>query len=322
MIVYILFIIGFILLIKGAEWLVDGSASIARTYKISEMTIGLTIVSIGTSAPELIVNVIASFKGNSDIAIGNIFGSNIANIFLILGVTALIYPVPIRKNTIRTDIPFVLIATLLVGFLANAHITKMADGLFISRLDGVILLVFFLIFLSYVFKMSKENPPDFEVGVKKSTGISVLLVIAGVTCLFFGGKWVVDGAVKIAQLLKLSESFIGLTIVAIGTSLPELVTSVIAARKHNVDIAVGNVIGSNVFNLLWVIGVSAVINPLAFDWSNNFDILVMLFSATLILLVITFNKKFSISKISGGLFVVLYAIYIVYLLLRDKCAGF
>ncbi len=316
--VYILFIVGFILLVKGAEWLVDGSASLARRYKISEMTIGLTIVSIGTSAPELIVNIIASINGNSDIAIGNIFGSNIANVLLILGITAVIYPIPIRKNTIRTDIPFVLVATLLVGFLANAHIFKATQSLFISRSDGIILLVFFGVFMSYVFQMSKNNPPKFDPINEKTVGISILLIIIGVSCLFFGGKWVVEGAVQIARLLNLSESFIGLTIVAIGTSLPELVTSIIAARKHNVDIAVGNVIGSNVFNLLWVIGISALIRPLEFDWSNNFDILIMLFSSTIIVFVIYFDKKkYHISRWVGGAFVFMYLIYIVSLIMRD-----
>jgi len=317
--VYLLFIVGFILLVKGAEWLVDGSASVARKYKISDMTIGLTIVSIGTSAPELIVNIIASIKGNSDIAIGNIFGSNIANVLLILGLTAVIYPIPIRKNTIRTDIPFVLVATLLVGFLANAHIFVQKPSLIISRGDGFILLLFFCVFLSYVFQMSKNNPPKFDPIVEKPIKISMLLILVGVASLFFGGKWVVEGAIQIARLFNLSEKFIGLTIVAVGTSLPELVTSVIAARKHNADIAVGNVVGSNVFNLLWVIGISALIHPLEFDWSNNFDILVMLFSSTLIVFVIYFNKKkYHISRWIGGVFVLLYVFYILFLLLRDN----
>ncbi|MDD3878019.1 MAG: calcium/sodium antiporter [Bacteroidales bacterium] len=320
--VYILFIIGFILLITGAEWLVTGSASVAKKFNISEMVIGLTIVSIGTSAPELIVNVIASLNGNSEIAIGNIFGSNIANVLLILGLTALIYPVPIRKNTIRTDIPFVLIATLLVGFLANSHLSNLNNDsvqgeLSVNFLEGALLLLFFLIFISYALKINKKNTDEPEQNIKeKPMKISVALIAIGITCLFFGGKWVVDGAVAISGILGLSEGFVGLTIVAVGTSLPELVTSIVAARRKNVDIAVGNVIGSNIFNLLWVIGLSAMINPLNFKVINNLDILVMIFSTLLILVVVTFNKKFYIARWSGALFVSLYIIYIAYLLYR------
>lgn len=318
MLTYILFAAGFVLLIKGADWLVDGASAVARKMNISEMTIGLTIVSIGTSAPELIVNVIASINGNADIAIGNVFGSNIANVLLILGVTAIVYPMSIRRNTIRTDIPFLLVATLLVGFLANAHIFTYSESLFISRFDGILLIVFFLIFLSYVFKMSGNSHEKADANLNISMPKASLFILAGIICLFLGGKWVVEGAVVLAKLLGLSESFIGLTIVAVGTSLPELVTSVIAARKKNADIAVGNVLGSNVFNLLWILGLSALIEPLAFSWESNFDILVMLGSSVLILLIITLNKRFQISRKAGIIFTMLYAAYIVYLLLRDS----
>lgn len=323
--IYVLFVIGFVLLIKGAEWLVVGSASVAKHYRISDMFIGLTIVSIGTSAPELVVNVIASIANKSEIAIGNIFGSNISNILLILGLTAIIYPIPIRRNTIRTDIPFVLVATLMVGFLANAKIfvfsapEKFKDELYLTNYDGIMLLLFFILFLSYALKMntrSNKCSTAEEVVDMKPINKSVFFIILGVICLFFGGKWVVAGAVEISAKVGLSEGFVGLTIVAIGTSLPELVTSLIAASKKNVDIAVGNIIGSNIFNLLWVLGVSALINPLKFYSAHNFDILVMLFSSALIVIVISFNKRISIGRWSGILFVGFYLIYLAYLFYR------
>lgn len=321
------------LLIKGAEWLITGSASIAKKYSISSMVIGLTIVSVGTSAPELIISLIAIAGEKSSIAIGTIFGSNISNVLLILGLTALIYPIPIRRNTVRTDILFVLIATLLVGFLANAKIFAIRDlsdstnsilsaksslyDLAISRGDGIILLFFFLLFLSYAIKMNKKDEEGYKSDIlEKPIKQSVIYLLAGVVFLFFGGKWVVEGASEIAVLLGFSEGFVGFTIVAIGTSLPELVTSLMAAYKKNVDMAVGNIIGSNIFNLLWVIGVSALFRPLHFCPENNFDILVMLFSATLIIMVIAVNKRVAITKWSGILFLILYAGYIAYLFYR------
>lgn len=323
--IYLLFVIGFILLIKGADWLVVGSASVAKHYRISDMFIGLTIVSVGTSAPELIVNVIASLANKSEIAIGNIFGSNISNVLLILGLTAIIYPIPIRRNTIRTDILFVLVATLMVGFLANAKIfvfsvpDNIDEELYLTNYDGIMLLLFFILFLSYAFKMNtrsnKCNTGE-EVIEMKPLNRSYIMIILGVISLFFGGKWVVEGAVELSALIGLSEGFVGLTIIAVGTSLPELVTSIIAASKKNVDIAVGNIIGSNIFNLLWVLGVSALINPLKFYSTHNFDILVMLFSSALIVIVISFNKRISIGRWSGILFVGFYLIYLVYLFYR------
>lgn len=325
--IYILFLLGFVLLMKGADWLITGASSIARKFNVSEMFIGLTIVSVGTSAPELIVNVLASIAGNSEIAVGNVFGSNIANVLLILGIMAIISPVPIRKSTIRTDIPFVLVATLLVGFLANARLFSQygyhqGADLIITRLDGVLLLLCFALFLSYALKMKSESSaacqqmPDEKETPKISLSKSLVLIFAGVVFLFFGGKWIVDGAVAIATLLGLSQGFVGLTVVAVGTSIPELVTSVMAARRKNVDMAVGNIVGSNIFNLLWVIGVSALINPLKFHEVNNLDILVMLFSSALIIVLISLNKRFAMNRVSGILFILFYAAYLTFLVYR------
>lgn len=317
-IVYVLFVLGFIFLIKGADVLVKGATLIARRFKVSDIIIGLTIVSFGTSMPELIVSIISSFNGNSDLAIGNILGSNIANTLLILGVSAIITKLYIQKGTVLSEIPFSLIATLLIGFLANASLLESGKELVISRIDGVILLLFFCLFLMYVYKTAKDNLSE-EPSVPQVEGTltkSVFFILIGVVGLFLGGKWVVEGAILIAQSYGMSESFIGLTVVAVGTSLPELVTSAVAAYRKNADIAVGNVIGSNIFNILWILGVSALIKPLPFDLISNTDILMIIFSSTLLIIVVSIGKSYSIGRFSGILFVLVYGFYVWYLLQR------
>lgn len=320
MLTYILFFVGFILLIKGADVLVTGATSIAKRYNISDMVVGLTIVSFGTSLPELIINILSSIQGQSELAIGNVFGSNVANLLLILGVAAIICPLPIKKGTILTEIPFSLIATLLVGFLANVALFDNRTELYISRTDGVVLLVFFLLFMAYIYNVAKTNHDD---QVEEGSGAplmpmfkSVVLIVLGAAALFLGGKWVVDGAVMLAQSFGWSESFIGLTVVAIGTSLPELVTSAMAAYRRNIDIAVGNVVGSNIFNLLWILGISAVINPLPFDTLSNADIVMMIFASTLLIIAMPIGKKNAIDRWNGILFILIYVGYIMYLLQR------
>lgn len=316
--VYFLFVLGFLLIIKGADLLVEGATTIAKRLNVSDLVVGLTIVSFGTSMPELVVNLIASFSGQSGIALGNVFGSNIANVLLILGVTAIICPLPLKRSTIFSEIPFTLIAALLVGFLANITLFDNVKYLMISRVDGFILLIFFGLYLAYIYSISKNKNNkkiDYKpnvISVKKS----ILFVIGGIVSLFLGGKWIVDGAVKIAEVLGLSQSFIGLTLVAVGTSLPELVTSVVAAFKKNIDIAVGNVIGSNIFNLLWILGLSALIQPLSFNVIGNVDIMVMVFSSTMILLAIAIGKKSNLNRISGIIFILSYIVYILYLIKR------
>ncbi len=317
--VYVLFILGFILLIKGADFLVTGASSIARQFNISQIIIGLTIVSFGTSLPELLVNVTASVNNSPGLAIGNIFGSNIANILLILGISAIIRPLPITKNIYFSEIPFSLIATLLVGYLANAALLSDSDGLTLSRLDGTILLVFFVLFLGYIYAVFKsqangelENWSDEILPKRKAT----LMIFGGLVALYFGGEWVVNGAIEIAHHFGLSETFIGLTVVAVGTSLPELFTSAVAAYKNNTDIAVGNVVGSNIFNLLWILGVSALIRPLPFDVASNTDITMIIFSSALLLFVVAIGRKASIVKWEGVLFVLIYVAYVVYLVQR------
>ncbi|MEQ8243460.1 MAG: calcium/sodium antiporter [Fulvivirga sp.] len=318
---YFLFIVGFVLLIKGADFLVDGASSIATRYNVSQMIIGLTIVSFGTSLPELLVNVTASFGGNPGLAIGNIFGSNIANILLILGISAIIRPLPISKNIYFSEIPFSLVATLLVGFLANAALLSDVRTLTLSRVDGVILLVFFVLFMGYIYvvfkadneKLEEEaNKPEPSMTIKKAS----LFIFLGLIGLYFGGEWVVNGAVDIANQFGLSETFIGLTVVAIGTSLPELFTSAVAAYKNNTDIAVGNVVGSNIFNLLWILGVSALIRPLPFDVASNTDIVMIVLASALLLFAVAVGKGARIVRWEGMLFVAVYIAYISYLVFR------
>ncbi|UXX78415.1 calcium/sodium antiporter [Reichenbachiella carrageenanivorans] len=320
--VYVLFVIGFVLLIKGADILVDGASSIAKRNNIPELVIGLTIVSFGTSMPELIVNLLASFDGSSELAIGNVLGSNVANVLLILGVAAIISPLPIKKSIYFTEIPITLLATFMVGFLANADLFVDVKGLTLSRYDGMILLFFFGLFMTYIYVVSrsKENEPDMD--ANEDTIIllpqtrSILYIIGGSLALFVGGKWVVDGAFEIALFFGLSETFIGLTVVAIGTSLPELVTSAIAAKRGQADMAVGNVVGSNIFNLLWILGVSSLIRPLPFDIVSNSDILMVIGSSTLLILAIVIGRKAKIGRGMGFLFVFTYLLYLSYLVWR------
>lgn len=294
----------------------DGSSSIAKRLGVSDLIIGLTIVSFGTSAPELLVNIIASFQGASDIGIGNILGSNIANIFLILGVAALIYPLRIKKQTTWKEIPLNILSGLVLIFIANDIFFDQASGSIISRSDGLILMVFFCMFIYYTFGLMKEHG-EVNDGYKKHGVLkSVLMVIAGILGLAYGGQWVVNGAIEIATFFGLSEALIGLTIVAIGTSLPELATSAMAAYRRNTDIAVGNVVGSNLFNIFWVLGLSAVIKPLPISEAINVDAVVYLIATILLFLYAFIGRKKYIDRGEGAVFVVFYVVYIVFLVFR------
>ena len=316
MITYILFFTGFFLLIKGADLLVDGSASIAKKLKISSIVIGLTIVAFGTSAPEFIVNIFASAQGNSEIAIGNILGSNIANILLILGISAIIYPLTAKKNTVLKEIPLSLLAIIVLGLMANDMIIDGMGFSGITRIDGLILLSFFIIFLYYTFGITKSDKDIVEEEIKiLSYYKAIIFIILGLIGLVVGGKWIVDGAVKIAEFFNISQSLIGLTIVAIGTSLPELATSAIAAYKKQSDIAIGNVVGSNIFNIFWILGVSAVIRPLPFNISSNIDIAMTIFASIVLFLVMFVGKKRVIERWQGIFMVSSYVGYIVFLVL-------
>lgn len=318
--VYFLLLLGFVLLIKGANWLVEGATAVAFRLGVSELVVGLTIVSMGTSMPELIVSVIASIEGRSGMATGNVLGSNIANILLILGATAVVCELPMRRNTILSEVPFSVAAALLVGFLANSALWyEPADGLSVSRGDGIIILFFFFMFLAYVFATLKEDrqtletrPPESSTSLNKN----LLYIAAGIGGLFLGGEWVVSGAVHLAQVFGMSETLIGLTVVALGTSLPELVTSIAAALKKNTDIAIGNAVGSNIFNLLWILGVSSVIKPLPFNVASNLDILVVIASSCMILLALIIGRRMTIRRVEGIVFLLAYAVYLYFVIKR------
>jgi cation:H+ antiporter len=311
-------IAGFVLLIKGASFLVDGASSIARKFNVSDLVIGLTVVAFGTSTPELFVNIVASLKGFTDIAIGNILGSNIANILLILGVSSIVYPLSVAKGTVWKEIPFSLLAALVLGFVANDQLIDKAGLSAITRIDGFVFLSFFTIFIYYSFSIAKEiegmdsHVPLESHGISKSTG----LVVLGLVSLGLGGKWIVDGAVKLALNLGMSQSLIGLTIVAVGTSLPELATSAMAAYKRNVEIAVGNVVGSNIFNIFFVLGVSSIINPLPFKMKGNVDITIVLLASILLFGFMFTGKRRSLDRWEGILFLIIYASYLIFLVVQ------
>jgi cation:H+ antiporter len=315
---YLLFIIGFLLLIKGADFLVDGASAIARRFEISDLVIGLTVVAFGTSTPELFVNIIASAKGNTDIAIGNVLGSNIANVFLILGVSSIIYPLSVTKGTVWKEIPLSLLAAIVLGLAANDHLIDNSNFSSLTRIDGLIFLCFFMIFLYYSYGIAREiEGMEQLVQVEQQTlAKSLLWVCAGLVGLTLGGKWIVDGAIVIAKNLGMSESLIGLTIVAVGTSLPELATSAVAAYRRNVEIAVGNIVGSNIFNVFFVLGVSSIIKPLPFQTRNNLDIGTVILSSLLLFLFMFTGKKRSLDRWEGTVFLVLYAAYIVFLIFK------
>lgn len=315
MLTYILFILGFYVLIKGADLLVDGAVAIAQKMKISSIVIGLTIVAFGTSAPELVVNILSSLKGTSEIAIGNILGSNIVNILLILGVSAMFYPLTTKKNTVWKEIPFSLLAAVLLGVLVNDRLIDGYNLSELSRTDGIIFLSFFIIFIYYTFGIAKirEKMDDEVEAVNMSYLKSAIFIFLGIIGLVLGGKWIVEGAVEIAEYFHVSQSLIGLTIVAIGTSLPELATSIVAAYKKHADIAVGNVVGSNIFNIFFVLGISAIIKPLPFNAVFDFDIMITILASLILFFIMFVGKKHTITKNEGFIMVSLYIFYIAFL---------
>ena len=309
---FIAMIAGFVLLIKGADFLVEGASSVARRLRVSDLVIGLTVVAFGTSTPELFVNIFASIQGSTEIAIGNVVGSNIANILLILGVSAIIYPLSVTRGTVWKEIPFSLLAAVVLGIVANDRMIDHASASAITRIDGLMLLCFFGIFLYYSASIAKETENATSRALTEKTGIvkSGLMIATGLAGLTLGGKWIVDGAVKLAAAFGMSQSLIGLTIVAVGTSLPEFATSAVAAYKKNTDIAVGNVVGSNIFNIFFVLGMSSVIRPLPFQASLNRDVGMTVFSSMLLFLFMFTGKKRSLDRWEGMFFLVFYGAYI------------
>lgn len=301
-------------MIKGADFLVTGSSALAKRIGVSDLVIGLTVVAFGTSMPELLVNIFASAQGNTEIAIGNVIGSNIFNILLILGVSALIYPLAVTKGTVWKEIPFSLLAAFVLGFLSNDILFDQAEYSVLTRVDGFVFLSFFIIFLYYITSIARVENSEQQQSGKEGLVKSSVMVIGGFVALIFGGKMVVDGAVKIASLLGVSQSLIGLTIVAAGTSLPELATSAVAAYRKNTDIAVGNIVGSNIFNVFFILGVSALIKPLPIGGSINSDIFVLVGSTVLLFFFMFTGKRRMIDRWEGGLFILCYIAYTIFLI--------
>ena len=295
----VLLCVGFAMLVKGADWFVDGSSGIATKFGIPQLVIGLTIVAMGTSAPEAAVSITAAIKGNADITVGNIVGSNILNILIILGISSLITSVAVAKSTIRVEIPFMMVITLLLLVMGY-------NGT-INLVEGIILLLLFVLYLAYLFILAKKDGGNEEDIKELSVTKALLWTVIGLFLIVYGSNVTVDAATKIAKVLGLSERFIGLTIVALGTSLPELFTSVSAARKGNADIAIGNIVGSNIFNILFVVGISASIIPVSFAEGFRFDTVVALVAALILWLCPMKDKK--LKRWAGVLMLVSYAIY-------------
>jgi len=308
--------LGFGFVILGAHFLVNGACSLAKKLGVSELVIGLTVVAFGTSLPELFVNIIASIQGNTDIALGNILGSNIANIFLILGFSGIIFPLAVTKGTVWKEIPLSLLAAILVGILANDYLIDAGNISALTRIDGLVLISFFIIFLFYSVSIAKEVPSIKEQIPTKLYGTMRILIsiVAGLFGLILGSRWVVTGASGFAQMLGVSQSLIGLTIVAVGTSLPELATSAMAAYKKNPDIAVGNVVGSNIFNIFFILGVSSIIRPITFKAKSNIDVGVVIIASLLLFLWMFTGKKRMLDRWESVVFLVLYLSYICFLI--------
>jgi cation:H+ antiporter len=285
-----LLLVGFAILIKGADFLVSGASSLAKKFNISNIAIGLTVVSFGTSAPELLVSVTSSLKGYNSAAFGNVIGSNNFNLLFILGVAGVIYPLVVLRNTVRYEVPLSLMAIVVLYILVNDTSLRGAETNQLSRLDAFILLGFFSLFMFYVYRtLSHTTDLDQDDSIKRySTPVSIGLALLGLAMLLGGGTLAVDNAIAIAKIYGLSDKLIGLTILAVGTSLPELATSAVAAYKKNTDIAIGNVIGSNIFNILFILGITGVIRPLSFDSALNFDIYVFGI-ATMVLMIFMFT---------------------------------
>lgn len=303
---FVLLVVGFVMLVKGADWFVEGVAGIAEKFGIPQLVIGLTIVAMGTSAPEAAVSITSAMKGNAGITIGNVVGSNILNVLVILGLTAVITRVAVQKSTVRYEIPFMLIITLVLLGLG-------LSGNEISFMEGIILWVLFIVYMAYLFRMAKNQKEEADDSKKQPVWMLILLGIVGAVLVVWGADISVDAASAIAKMFGMSDRLIGLTIVALGTSLPELVTSVTAARKGKADIAIGNIVGSNVFNILFVVGTTALVTPVIFESKFVIDMLVAFGAGVLLWLGVMKHKE--LRRPVGALMLLAYAGYFAYLLI-------
>jgi len=309
----ILLLGGFLLLIKGADWLVVGASALAKKYSISDLAIGLTIVAFGTSAPELVVNILASSQNHQDIVFSNIIGSNIFNLFAILGIAGIITPLAVQSSTVWKEIPISFFALMVLFVFSNDFFASHSK--IISRLDGIILLLLFFLFLYYVYKQLKANPQKNEIdGIGTSSFKISMLIIFGFGGLIIGGNLIVSNAVKIAHIFNISEKVIGLTIISIGTSLPELATSVVAAVKKNNDIAVGNIIGSNIFNILFVLGISSTIRPIAYNVAYNLEFYLLTIGTFILFFAMFTGKRKKLDRWEAVILFLTYISYLIYLI--------
>jgi cation:H+ antiporter len=309
------FVAGIVLVILGADWLTKGASALARRFNMSELLIGLTIVAIGTSLPELVISTGSALKGSPGIALGNVIGSNIFNGMLILGVTALLCPIKFNAKMLTREIPFNLLASIALILVSGSILVGGAPGEMITRYGGMILLCFLAVFVRYTFSITNEGGDDEPVEALSMWKV-VLFIATGLAALIFGGNLFVDGATEIARAMKLSEAVIGITIVSAGSSLPELAVSVSAARKGNVGIALGNVLGSNILNIFFILGVSATITPISLDGFSFVDYYVLLASSLLIYAVARFGGKAVINRFEGALLVAGYVAYTTWLVMN------
>ncbi|MDX9810986.1 MAG: calcium/sodium antiporter [Bacteroidales bacterium] len=317
MLYLLLLLAGFFPLIYGADLLVDNASSLAKRLNIPNIVIGLTIVGFGTSSPEMVVNIFASFEKSSDLVLGNIIGSNLFNTLTILGITAVIFPIMVRKNTTWTEIPLSLLAAVVVALMANDILIDGSGSSVVTRTEGFILLLFFAIFLAYNIHLtlSEGYTGDVEV-TDKPVPRALLILFAGLLMLILGGRLIVFSAIKVASLIGLSERVIALTVVSVGTSLPELVTSVVAARKKNTDIAIGNVIGSNIYNIFLVLGLSAVVNPVRVQPMANLDLLLNVAASLMLFIFVFTGRERKIHRPEGIVFLIIYTAYVTYLVIN------
>lgn len=307
---------GFYALIKGADYLVNGSSSLARSLGVPALVVGLTVVAFGTSAPELFVNMIAAINGSTDIAIGNVLGSNIANILVILGITTLVAPLKLKSSTVWKEIPFSLLAAILVLVLGADMFFEGASQGILGRIDGIVLLAFFLVFIVYTFGIRESGEQPKSKIEQMSLWKSILYILGGLVALVLGGQFVVTGATAIALVLGISENLIGLTIVAVGTSLPELVSSIVAARKGHQDIAIGNVVGSNIFNIFFVLGATSIITPLPFNTPNIIDAFTVVTATLLMFFLLFVGKRQTLHRMEGSIFLLMYVGFIIFAIVR------
>lgn len=317
----ILLILGFAFLVKGADAFVEGCSSIAKRFQVPSLIIGMTIVAMGTSLPETAVSITASVTGNNALAVSNAVGSNIFNLMIVVGVCAILTPVAVRKETLKIDFPFSIVCAVLLLVLG-------AIGMRLGHVDGALFIVLFVIFILYMIKSAQNSRKgNKDMGVEEAEYAleaeeiqimpvpkSIIFIVLGCAAIAFGSDWVVDGATTIAEAMGVSQTLIGLTVVAFGTSLPELATSIMAAKKNEVDMALGNAIGSNIFNILMVLGIAAAISPMAFIAENIIDIVILIaFSAIVWIMAWT---KHELSKKEGWVMAILYAVYVVYICMR------